>query len=195
MKLKPQPEFAEAPSVEVMVKERTKVFLQLPKTQQEVLLEAAVQYATLNEQEKLLKARRDTQYRPLIEGVTDDYGIEDTNGHKHMVMSDEVEVVREKKVTRTLNPIVAESILRDNELWEQCLQEVVTYEIDEEKIMQAYTAGLISAEELDRMFDEKIGWATKVNTTDEQVVAIRELRKAIEKGKPTGELPTIESSR
>ena len=174
------------PSKEIV----TKKFLQLPSSHQEVILTTAIEYEKLNQQEKLLKARRDKQLRPIIEGATDAYGIEDTNGHMHLVMEG-AEVVRTKKISRILNEISAEAVLKKHNIYDSCVQQVVSWEIDEEKIIEAYEAGLLTAAELDDMFSEKISWATSVKTDDSDVAEIVNTRKAIEKSEER-RLPSIE---
>jgi hypothetical protein len=194
MDLKPLMKSEDTPKTQIAVKERTKEFLKLPQTRQEMILTAAVEYETMNQQEKLIKARRDKVLRPIIEGATDAYGIEDANGHLHLVM-DDTEVIRTKKTSRTLNTVAAEELLKEKGLYDSCVMQVVSWEIDEEKVIEAYNAGKISAGELDDIFSEKITWATSVKTEDHQVKEIEKLRKEIEKQKDAqGEMPEIESS-
>jgi hypothetical protein len=192
MNLKPFLEDEEKPKTQVAVMERTKTFLKLPQTKQEMILTAAITYEIMNQQEKLLKAKRDKEVRPIVEGAADAYGVEDQNGHLHLVM-DDTEILRTKKISRTLNTIAAEQLLKEKGLYESCVMQVISWEIDEEKIIEAYNAGEISASELDDIFSENISWATKVNTNVEEVKTIEKLRKEIEKSKQ-GELPEVESS-
>jgi len=178
----------------VQVKERTKSFLSLPKTRQQVILEAAVEYSKLNQQEKLLKARRDKELRPIIEEAADTLGIEDQNGHMHLVISEDdvdVEIIRTKKISRILNSVMAEEILKKKGLYDSCVIQVVSYDIDEEKIIEAYEAGRLTAAELDDMFSENISWATSVKTNHPDVKFLEEERKRIEKQPASKELPTI----
>ena len=177
-------------------KELTKQFLKLPLTRQEAVLTAAVEYETMNQQEKLLAARRNKFLRPIIEGATHAYGVEDQDGHMHLVMEkDDVstEVIRTKKISRTLNTVAAESLLKEKGLYDSCVMQVISWELDEEKIIEAYQAGKISASELDNIFSEKISWATSVKTDVEEVKTIEKLRKEIEKSRQ-GELAEVESS-
>jgi hypothetical protein len=163
---------------------------ELSETRLDLTLTAALGYAILNEQEKLLKARRDKVFRPIIESATDLYGIEDTNGHRHLVM-DGAEVVRTKKVTATLNSAAAEVLLKELGIYDTCVQVVMSYEIDEEKLVEAYEAGLISAVEFDGLFTEKVSWATSVNSDNEEIQEIKRVRKEIEKGTSEGEMIEI----
>lgn len=166
---------------EVVVKDRTKAFLALPKTKQEMVLFAATEYAKLNEQEKLLEARRKKEFKPIVDKAAETWGIEDENGSLHLVV-DGAELVKQRKVSISLNPIAAEELLRKKKLYDACVVETVTYELDEGKIMDAYQAGKISAKELDDIFSEKVTWATIVTVDSEEIDNIKKLRKKIEKG-------------
>ncbi|GEM_PF-4160778 len=187
----------EEPKTQVAVKERTKEFLKLPQTRQELILTAAIEYETMNQQEKLIKARRDKVLRPVIEGAAEAYGVEDQNGHIHLVMEDSndrsAEIIRTRKVSRTLNTVAAEQLLKEKGLYDSCVMQVISWEIDEEKVIEAYNAGKISASELDDIFSENISWATSVKTDDEQVKTVEKMRKEVEKAKQ-GELPEVEVS-
>jgi hypothetical protein len=198
MNLKALNEFEEEPGTKLSVVERTKSFLKLPRSKQEIILTAAIDYETMNQQEKLIKAQRDKMVRPIVETAADSWGIEDNNGHLHLVMEQEdghtVEVVRTKKISRTMNQVAAEDILRTSNIWDSCVMQVISWEIDEEKVIAAYEAGLLSATDLDNMFTEKVTWATSVKTDVPQIKRIEETRKELEKAKPQGELTTIECS-
>lgn len=192
MTLKTLLQDSEEPGMELEV---TKEFLKLPQTKQAMVLTAAIEYERMNQQEKLIKARRDKQLRPIVEGAADAYGTEDANGHVHLVMESdgvEAEVIRTKKVTRTMNELAAERILKNAGLYESCIQQVISWEIDEDKIIEAYNAGLLSAEDLDNMFSEKISWATNIKTDEPQVKEVEKLRKEIEKQKEVKELPEVQ---
>jgi hypothetical protein len=186
----------EESKTQVAVKERTKEFLKLPLTRQEAVLTAAVEYETMNQQEKLLAARRNKFLRPIIEGAAHAYGVEDQDGHMHLVMEKDAvstEVIRTKKISRTLNTVAAESLLKEKGLYESCVMQVISWEIDEEKIIEAYNAGKITAGELDDIFSEKISWATSVKTGDTQIKEIEKIRKEIEKME-VKEMTEIEST-
>lgn len=187
----------EQTGIEVAIKEENKSFIKLPRTRQELILTTALEYERMNQQEKLLKARRDSQLRPIIESAADTFGIPDANENLHLVAPKydgiDIEIVRTKKTSRTMNTVAAEELLKEKGLYDSCVQMVVTYEIDEEKIIEAYQAGKISAGELNSLFSENITWATSVKTDDVNIKQISNLRKEIE-NTPKGELKEIESS-
>jgi hypothetical protein len=172
-----------------MSKELTKIFSKLSAVQQDAITIAALQYELLNQQEKLLKTRRDKVFRPVIESAADSYGVEDASGHRHLNTTEGVEIIRTKKVSRILNTVAAEKLIEKKGI-PGAIVEVVSYEIDEEALINAYNCGIISAAELDSIFDERISWATSVNTDDEQIQEVTNARKSLEKAKS---LPEIES--
>lgn len=180
-----------------MGKDLTKEFAKQPYEKIDLIFRAAYEYDLLNQQEKLLKERREKQCRPVVETAADVWGIEDSDGHKHLNFfggeaETNVEIVRQKKVSRVLNSVAAEELLKDKELYDTCVKPVVTYEIDEEKLIEAYEAGKISARELDAIFTEKVSYATIVTTDAPEIREIEAARKAIAKQLPKGELPEIE---
>jgi len=193
MTLKSLMQEEEEPKTQVAVKERTKEFLKLPLTRQEAVLTAAVEYETMNQQEKLLAARRNKILRPIIEGATHAYGVEDQDGHFHLLMEKDAvptEVIRTKKISRTLNSVAAETLLKEKGLYDSCVIQVISWEIDEEKVIEAYQAGKITAGELDNIFSERISWATSVKTNEPEVKEVEKIRKEIEKME-TKEMPEI----
>jgi hypothetical protein len=175
---------------ETSLEDINKTYLKLPKTHQELILTAAKDYEIMNQQEKLICSRRNKWVRPIVEGAANAYGIEDEEGHIHLVMED-VEVVRTRRVSRTLNSVAAEELLKEKGIYDTCVQMVVTYEVDEDKIIEAYNAGKITAGELDSIFSEKISWATNINTDIEEVAELKRIRKEVDKSEMK-ELPTIE---
>lgn len=189
MKFKPEEECQELVPVEP-----SKQFLALPKARKKIIVQAGYEYCKLNEQEKLLKARRDKMFRPIVETAAEAYGVEDQDGHIHLQTGEGVEIIRQKKVSATLNTVAAENLLKEKGLYDACVQVVMTYEIDEDKVIEAYNAGKITAQELDSIFTERISYATIVKVESEEIDRIAEARKSIEKGKqPQGEMPEIES--
>jgi hypothetical protein len=172
-----------------MSKELTKVSKKLVPKYLETVVAAAIEYELLNQQEKLLKTRRDKVFRPIIEPATDAYGTEDANGHLHFIPEKGTEIVRTKKVSRVLNTVAAEKLIEEKGI-QGAMVEVVSYEVDEEKLIDAYNCGIISAAELDSIFDERISYATSVKTDDPQVKEIESARKSLEKAET---IPEIES--
>lgn len=175
---------------EIEGKEISVEFSKLPIELQRRISQAAVEYERLNQQSKLLSVRKDKIFRPVVEAAVDSWGGEDEEGHLHLVTGD-AEVIRQKKVSRSMNTVACEELLKEKGIYDSCVQVVMTYEIDEDKVIQAYEAGKITAGELDSLFTERIIYATIVKTDDKITQETIFLRKEIEKGK--GEMIEIES--
>jgi hypothetical protein len=84
--------------------------------------------------------------------------------------------------------VAAEEILKKKNLWSSCstTHTVVTEEIDEEKVIAAYSAGLISPKEYATMFTEKESFSLLIKPNEEVYTLyamIKEARTALEKGK------------
>lgn len=138
------------------------------KTKEELALAAALKYEMLNQQEKLLKARRDKEYRPIIEDIVKKKGIVDPKGNREF--GDEfVTIHYNRRASVSFNSVAAEQILRKKKLYDACVHEVVTVEIDESKIMEAYQAGLISPKEFAQMFVESESFALKIDVSPDTI--------------------------
>jgi len=172
----------EKPKTKVAVKERTKTFLKLPKTKQEVITDSALKYEVINQQEKLLESQRKT-LRPILEDAVKSFGIEDQNGSFKLILEKDghqIEVCNIKRVYRSLNNFAAESLLKRKGLYDSCVVQVISEEIDEERLIEAYEAGQLTAEDLDEIFTEKESWALQVKTDHPDVESIRKIRKNVE---------------
>jgi hypothetical protein len=194
-----EPFMEDEEGVEVAVREHTQEFMKLPEADQALVLTAAIEYETMNQQEKLIEERRNKIFRPIVESAADLYGSPDENEHLHLVAAIDnvdVEIIRTKKTSRTLNELATEELLKSKGLYESCVMQVITYEIDEEKIIEAYDAGLISANELDSLFYSKVSWATSVKVDTDNIKLMKKLRKRLKDGEdiPQKEMKLIESS-
>lgn len=172
---------------EVLTKEKTDVKL---KTKKELAIAAAASYEKLNQQEKLINARRQKILRPIIEEAVKLYGLEDQSGHIHLDEGD-VEIVLEARVKPVFNQMVAEKILKEKNLLEDCIVTHTITELNETRIFEAYEAGLLTAGDIDSMFSDKTSYALKVHVNSEEVHEITTLRKSIEKGVVT-DMPFVE---
>ena len=182
--------------------ECTELTKRVPEQEAHTDFQVAIEYDRLNQIEKLMGARKKLLKR-IVDSAAELYGEIDDNGSFILTLEEEVEIgipvraeiKRLKKTTRTLNEVAAEELLKEKGLWESCIQVVTTYEIDEDKVIQAYNAGKITAGELENLFYEKVTYATTVETNDPSILEIKQLRKKTEKGELLGreELPEIES--
>jgi hypothetical protein len=96
----------------------------------------------------------------LREGLKE-LGEPDDNGHIVVEVNDDVtgikKVVNQRKVSKSLDMNVAEEVLKEKGLHDRCVMMVPV--LDEEAIMAAYYEGLVTEEDIDKMFPAKITWA------------------------------------
>lgn len=137
----------------------------------------AIDYEMTNERIKILESYKKS-LRPEVEKAVAQFGIPDANGHKHLEL-DGVELIHEKRTSAGFNSVVAEEILRKKNLLETIGQKVLIerWELDEEKLYNAYEAGMITPEELDQMFNETVSWALKVKIDERKIPDYAELKR------------------
>lgn len=116
-----------------------------------------------DEADRLADRQKDVKNK-IQEGI-DALGEEDTRGHFVVDIDDDVtgitKVIRQKRVSKTLNMEVAEELLSNKGLSDRCVKMVPV--IDEEEIMAAFYEGLLTEEDIDSMFPAKIVWALVFN--------------------------------
>ena len=118
-------------------------------------------------QNSVLKARLDelgglqTQIKKDLTEAINELGVEDDRGHIVIDLNDDVSgiarVMRQRRVSKVLDIEVAEKLLTDRGVHEDCIRMVPT--LDEDAIMAAYYAGSITEADIDKMFPAKITWA------------------------------------
>jgi hypothetical protein len=184
MKMQPQAEPSTLKKVMTKVKETV---VTLPDTKREIILKQALQHEIVNEQQKLLDARKKKQLRPLIENTVSEFGIEDQDGHKHLVNEDEtIEVVYQRRGGRlSLNTEKAVEILTEKGLLDLVMVEVTEKVLSEEKLYELAESGQLSRKEIDALFIEgDPTYALLINLTPgafPDYDELQALRKKIEK--------------
>jgi predicted RNA-binding protein associated with RNAse of E/G family len=83
------------------------------------------------------------------------------NGHVVVELDHEIEgiskVMNQKRVSKNLDIDVAETLLTEKGIHERCIQMIPV--LNEDEIMAAYYEGLITEEDIDKMFPAKVTWA------------------------------------
>jgi hypothetical protein len=166
------------------------------KTDEELLAAQALDYEMTNQRVKLLQARMSKVLRPAVERAVSRLGTIDFRGHKHLKLPNGVEVIHERRAPIVFNTTAAETLLENKGLLEVCshVEVVTTRVLDEEKIVEAYEAGLLSPQEYDSLFTEAVSWAMKIKvdeTINPEYELLTKIRKDLEK-KPAEEMPIIE---
>lgn len=105
--------------------------------------------------------KRQSDIKERINKTVVAFGEEDDRGHIVIDIDDEVtgitKVMRQKRVSKSLDQSVAEELLEQKGLKDRCLQPI--YVLNEEQIMSAYYEGLLTEEDIDKMFPGKVTWA------------------------------------
>ena len=117
--------------------------------------ETVKQYVALKEQIKFLNEREAELKKRLITTV-EELGEENSNGH--LVLEVEgVTLTKQRKVSNPLDLEVAIPLLEEKNLKKQCTKTVE--QIDQDKIIIAYSKGLLTENEIESMFPKKITYA------------------------------------
>lgn len=66
---------------------------------------------------------------------------------------------REKRAPRSLDPELAEAWLKKHKLWDKVVEEVVTYEINEQALWQLVFDGKVERSEIDALMVEHVTYA------------------------------------
>jgi hypothetical protein len=97
--------------------------------------------------------------------LVDTVGEPDEKGHLWLRLPHEVDgytsLQRQRKVSQSLDEDAAESLLKEKGLYERCyVQQPV---LKEDEVMACLYEGLITEEEIDKMFPKKVSWAFLVS--------------------------------
>lgn len=118
------------------------------------------QFAVLKKQRDTIQ-KRENELKKELSGLVEDYGYEDPDGHIFYELPEPVEgfgaLKRERRVSKKLSEDRAEGILRDKDVYEDCVKTIVV--LDEDAIMQAYYKGVLEDADIDAMFEEKVIYA------------------------------------
>ena len=126
----------------------------------EEMVELVRQSATLKDRIDSTMSIQNEVKDKLREGL-EELGQEDDRGHIVVEVNDELtgisKVINQRKVSKSLNINIAEEILKEKGLHESCIMMVPV--LDEEAIMAAYYEGVVTEEDIDKMFPAKVTWA------------------------------------
>lgn len=118
-------------------------------------------------QNAVLKSRLDelsgmqSQIKKDLTEAIKEIGEEDEKGHVVIDLGDDVagvsRVMRQKRVSKILDIDVAEDLLKERGLHEECIKMIPV--LDEDAIMAAYYDNKITEADIDKMFPAKVTWA------------------------------------
>ena len=122
------------------------------------------QYLALKDEATLLTNRTAELKEVLLTAVDSEEF--DERGHKRMVVTDKIKgdvtLVKQRRVSKTLDMQVAEQILSAKGIKDKCVKMIPT--LDEASIMSAFYEGLLTEEDIDAMFPAKVTYAFLVDT-------------------------------
>lgn len=122
------------------------------------------QYAGLRDQLKEA-AERQSQIKTLLEEEIDAKGEVDGRGHITLEVDEPTvgiaSISKQKRVSQSLDIDVAESLLKEKELYDSCITMVP--QINEDAIMASYYEGKLTEEDIDKMFNKKVSYAFLLN--------------------------------
>lgn len=126
----------------------------------EDMLDLVRQNATLKDRIDSTVAIQNDIKEKLRDGLKE-LGEVDDRGHVVVEINDDItgikRVLNQRKVSKSLDMDIAEDILKEKGLHERCVTMIPV--LDEEAIMAAYYEGLVTEEDIDKMFPAKITWA------------------------------------
>lgn len=102
-----------------------------------------------------------SEVRSTLKDGVKELGEEDSRGHIVVEVDDDTtgirKVMHQRKVSKSLDIEVAESILKEKNIHERCVTMIPI--LNEDEIMAAFYEGLITEEDIDAMFPAKVSWA------------------------------------
>lgn len=113
------------------------------------------QYLALKAETDLLTTRANELKKRLTEGV-EELGKVDDRGHTILEI-DDTKLTKQRKVSKTLDIDIATAILKEKNIYEQCVEMVPVLQ-DNEILARVYTGELTEAD-IDTMFPAKISYA------------------------------------
>jgi hypothetical protein len=120
------------------------------------LTNEAKQYIALKEQIKFLSDRQSEIKKRLNEAVQE-LGEVDGRGHITLELDEDIKVTNQRRVSKTLNMDVADTLLAERGIKEDCIIMIPT--VSEDAIMAAFYKGQLSEEDIDSMFPAKVSYA------------------------------------
>jgi hypothetical protein len=121
------------------------------------------EYKRLRSQIDLL-TKQQKKIRDTLMQAIEEHGEPDDQGSLWLTLKEDadgtLEIKRQRRVSRSLDEGQAASILKDNDLWEQCTKTIVV--VDEDAVMQALFDDELSEDDVDAIYPSKISWALEV---------------------------------
>lgn len=131
-----------------------------PDTMLEPLRKDVQQYVALKDEITNLDGRV-TVLKKRIIGTIEELGEANDKGSLVLPLDDEksgtANVVKQRRVSKVFDEDTANKILTEKNLFESCTQTITV--LDQDAVMSAYYNGLLTDEDIESMFPEKVSWA------------------------------------
>jgi hypothetical protein len=127
---------------------------------QQTLQKEVQQFVALKDEINLL-TNRQKEIKERLVATLKEYGEVDGRGHIVLDVNDPItgteKITHQRKVSKSLDMDVAEKILGEKNLKEQCIKMVPV--LDEAEIMASFYRGELTEEDIDSMFPSKVSYA------------------------------------
>ena len=120
------------------------------------LTNEAKQYLALKEQIKFLSDRQ-SEIKKRLNLAVQELGEVDGRGHVTLELDEDIKITNQRRVSKTLNMDVADQLLAERGIKEDCIIMIPT--VSEDAIMAAFYKGQLSEEDIDSMFPAKVSYA------------------------------------
>lgn len=107
------------------------------------------------------KTKEKATIQSELSNIVDEFGEPDEKGHLWIRLPHEVDgytsLQRQRKVSQTLDEDTAEELLKSKGLYDRCYEERPV--LKEDEVMACLYDGLLTEEDIDKMFPKKVTWA------------------------------------
>jgi len=132
----------------------------IPEEYLEPLRKEVQQYVVLKDEVTNLETRVG-QIKKRIINTIEELGEANDKGSLVLPLNDEksgtTNVVKQRRVSKVFDEDTANQILKDKNLFDDCTQTITV--LDQDAVMSAYYNGLLTDEDIEAMFPEKVSWA------------------------------------
>lgn len=120
------------------------------------LTNEAKQFIALKEQIKFLTERQN-EIKTRLKKAAEENGEVDGRGHIVLQLDEDIKIVNQRKESRSLNEELAETLLKEKGIYNECVEMVPV--LQEDSIMAAVYKGQLTEEDIDAMFPTKVTYA------------------------------------
>jgi hypothetical protein len=132
----------------------------IPAENLEPIRKEVQQYVFLKDEVSNLETRVNEIKKRIISSV-EQLGTPNDKGSLVLSIEDEksgtANVVKQRRVSKQFDEDTANKILADKGLFESCTETITV--LDQDAVMAAYYNGLLTDEDIEAMFPEKVSWA------------------------------------